>query len=150
MMPALVAATAPVSRFATSLPSAITRATAMASATYAPVIAAVRVPPSACSTSQSMVKVCSPIPSSRASDRSDRPIRRWISCVRPPMRPVTDSRAERVLVELGSIEYSAVIQPLPLLRRKGGTRSSKLMAHSTRVCPSSIRGSPPGNAGRWG
>ena len=45
--------------------------------------------------------------------RSERPIRRLISWVRPPMRPLTDSRSERVLVAPGSMAYSAVTQPRP-------------------------------------
>ena len=36
---------------------------------------------------------------------------REISWVRPPTRPLTDSRSERVFVERGSISYSAVTQP---------------------------------------
>ena len=43
-------------------------------------------------------------------------MRRWISCVRPPMRPRTDSRWLRVWVERGSMPYSAVTQPRPELR----------------------------------
>jgi hypothetical protein len=38
--------------------------------------------------------------------------------------------------------YSAVIQPLPLLRRKGGTRSSNFAVHITRVLPISIKTEP--------
>ena len=51
-------------------------------------MAAQRVPPSAWMTSQSTVKVRSPRMSSRVTARSERPMRRWISCVRPPTRPV--------------------------------------------------------------
>ena len=54
-------------------------------ATEAPVIAAVRVPPSACSTSQSILSVNSPHAKSSSIARTLRPIRRWISCVRPPI-----------------------------------------------------------------
>src|SRR3954453_4320075 len=74
--------------------------------------------------------------------RSDRPTRREISCVRPPMRPFTDSRSERVWVERGSIAYSAVTQPSPLPLRQRGTPSVTDAAHSTRVRPNSTRTEP--------
>src|SRR5262249_11060568 len=48
-----------------------------------PVIAAVRVPPSACSTSQSMVIELSPSALASTHARRDRPTRREISIVRP-------------------------------------------------------------------
>ena len=54
-----------------------------ASAIQAPVIAAVRVPPSACRTSQSRVICRSPRRGRSTTARSERPIRRWISWVRP-------------------------------------------------------------------
>ena len=58
-----------------------------------PVIAAVRVPPSACSTSQSIVTVTSPPRAAMSTTlRSERPTRRWISCVRPFGRPDPRSR----------------------------------------------------------
>ncbi len=62
-----------------------------------------------------------------------RPMRRWISWVRPEGLPLVISRGVRVAVALGSMEYSAVTQPLPLLRRKDGTESSTEAAQSTRV-----------------
>ena len=74
--------------------------------------------------------------------RSERPISREISCVRPPMRPLTDSRSDRVEVELGSIAYSAVTQPRPLPLRQRGTPVVALAAHSTRVRPNSISADP--------
>ena len=74
--------------------------------------------------------------------RSERPIRRWISCVRPEAPPLEASRCERVVVARGSIPYSAVTQPSPLPFRKGGTFSSTLTAHTTRVSPTSIRHEP--------
>ena len=44
--------------------------------------------------------------------------------------------ADRVPPHLrGSIEYSAVTQPVPLPRRWGGTRSAIVAAHRTRVSP---------------
>ena len=68
--------------------------------------------------------------------RSERPMSRWISCVRP-LTPESLSRRERVWVEAGSIAYSAVTQPLPLPLRHEETPSSIVAAHSTRVSPSS-------------
>jgi hypothetical protein len=38
--------------------------------------------------------------------------------------------------------YSAVTQPLPVLRRKGGTRSSTVAVHSTCVSPNLARQEP--------
>ena len=67
------------------------------------------------------------------TERSDRPISRWISCVRPPTLPAVASRCVRVVVARGSMPYSAVTQPLPVLRRNGGTRSSTLAVQMTRV-----------------
>src|SRR5262249_43320643 len=93
-------------------------------------------------TSQSTQIVRSPSSASRVTERSDRPMSRWISCVRPPTLPALDSRCVRVLVARGSMPYSAVTQPLPVLRRKGGTRSSMLAAQMTRVRPTSMRTEP--------
>ncbi len=93
-------------------------------ATHAPVIAAVRVPPSACSTSQSICIERSPSAARSNTARRLRPISRWISWVRPDCLPRAASRSIRVWVERGSIPYSAVTQPRPLPRRKGGTFSS--------------------------
>src|SRR5580693_6236907 len=115
---------------------------ASASATYPPVTAAVRVPPSACSTSQSMMIVFSPSAFGSTQARSDRPTSREISWVRPPGRPLTDSRSLRVLVARGSIAYSPVTQPSPLPRRHRGTSSVTLAAHSTRVAPNSTSTEP--------
>src|ERR1700675_799096 len=67
---------------------------------------------------------------------------RWISCVRPPILPLTDSRSVRSAVARGSIEYSAVTQPVPLPRRWGGTRSTIVAAHRTSVSPTRIRHEP--------
>src|SRR5450830_619529 len=112
-------------------------ATASASATYAPVMAAVRVPPSACRTSQSSTMVFSPRARTSMIERSERPISREISWVRPPMRPLTDSRSLRVFVARGSIAYSEVTQPWPEPLRQRGTPSVNDAAHSTRVPPNS-------------
>ncbi len=110
-------------------------------------IEAVRVPPSASSTSQSTQTVRSPKAEVSVTARSERPISRWISWVRPPIFPALDSRCMRVLVARGSMEYSAVTQPLPVLRRNGGTFSSTLAAHRTVVPPTVIRAEP--SALRW-
>ena len=78
----------------------------------------------------------------RVTARSERPISRWISCVRPPTRPAEASRCVRVDVARGSMPYSAVTQPLPLLRRNGGTRSSTLAVQITLVRPASTSTEP--------
>ena len=67
--------------------------------------------------------------------RSDRPIRRWISWVRPDCLPLAASRRIRSGDEPGSIEYSAVTQPLPVPRIQRGTSSSTDAVHSTLVRP---------------
>src|SRR6478735_3424817 len=74
--------------------------------------------------------------------RSERPINREISWVRPPMRPFTDSRSERVLVAAGSIAYSAVTQPRPEPLRQRGTPSEAEAAQSTRVPPNAMTTDP--------
>ncbi len=136
------AATWPVIGLAASLPSLISRSKAKCSATHAPVIEAVRVPPSACSTSQSMLIWRSPIAGRSTTARKARPISRWISCVRPDCLPRAASRSVRVWVERGSIPYSAVTQPLPELRIHGGTRSSIEAVQSTWVSPNFTRHEP--------
>ena len=103
---------------------------------------AVRVPPSACSTSQSILIWRSPMACRLTTARSERPIRRWISCVRPDCLPRAASRSVRVWVERGSIPYSAVTQPLPLLRIHGGTFSSTEAVQSTWVSPNFTRHDP--------
>jgi len=74
--------------------------------------------------------------------RKDRPIKRWISCVRPEIRPRDDSRCVRVLVDAGSMEYSEVIQPLPLPRIQFGTPLSMEAVQITRVFPTSMSAEP--------
>ena len=69
------------------------------------------------------------------TERSDRPMRRWISWVRPDCLPLAASRLTRSPVDPGSREYSAVTHPFPLPRIHGGTRSSIDAVHSTRVRP---------------
>ena len=125
-----------------STPNSFICCNASASATQAPVIDAVRVPPSACSTSQSSVTVRSPSAPRSTTARRERPISRWISCVRPESFPFAASRGVRLAVARGSIEYSAVTQPFPLPRRNCGTLSSTDAAHSTRVLPTEITADP--------
>ena len=67
--------------------------------------------------------------------RSDRPMSRWISWVRPDGLPSFTSRRIRSADAPGSIEYSAVTQPSPLPRIQRGTSSSIDAVHSTRVRP---------------
>ncbi len=67
--------------------------------------------------------------------RSERPMSRWISTVRPLCLPLAASRSMRSGDAPGSIEYSAVTQPLPELRIQRGTSSSIDAVHSTRVRP---------------
>ena len=105
-------------------------------------MAAVRVPPSACRTSQSSAMVFSPIAARSMQARSDRPTSRLISWVRPPTLPLTDSRPLRVCVAAGSIAYSAVSQPSPEPLRQRGTPSSTLAVHITRVLPNSTSTGP--------
>src|SRR6184192_792669 len=136
-MPTLMAATQ--SRTAAPTP-ALPRASA--TAMKPPVIAAVRVPPSAWMTSQSTQTVRSPILARSTTARRARPTRRWISCERP-LGP-RFSRGVRVLVERGSIAYSAVTQPSPCPFRKGGTLSSTVAVQITLVAPNSTSTEPSG------
>ena len=106
---------------------------------------AVRVPPSAWMTSQSSVIVRSPSRLMSTTPRRLRPIRRWISCVRP-VPTVGRLRAGCAGFELrGSMLYSAVIQPRPFPRIQPGTRSSMVAAQITRVSPTRIRTEPSAN-----
>src|SRR5258708_8809962 len=143
MMPRLTAATEAASGLPLHRFLLLSQLTASARAMYPPVIAAVLVPPSACSTSQSIMIEFSPSAFKSMQARSDLPMSREISCVRPPMRPLTDSRSLRVLVALGSIAYSAVIQPRPLPRPQRGTSSSALAPQTTRAHPHSMTADPP-------
>src|SRR6185312_12410064 len=113
-----------------------------ASATQAPVIEAVRVPPSACSTSQSTVICRSPNASRSTVARSERPISRWISTVRPLCLPAEASRRVRSKVARGSMPYSAVTQPRPWPFSQGGRRSSSVAVTSTWVSPNFTRQEP--------
>ncbi len=92
-------------------------------------------PPSACSTSQSIQTVRSPSAAKSTTPRSERPISRWISTVRPSGRPRVESRCLRSPVEAGSIPYSAVTQPVPLPAIQRGTLSCTVAVQITRVFP---------------
>src|SRR5690348_13203059 len=112
------------------------------SATQPPVIAAVRVPPSAWITSQSMVICRSPSAGRSTTARRLRPIRRWISMVRPPCLPAEASRRVRSRVARGSMPYSAVIQPRAWPFSQGGSRSSSVAVTSTWVSPNFTKQEP--------
>ena len=75
-----------------SSPFSMSFSTASEAATQAPVIDAVRVPPSAWSTSQSMHSVRGPSRSRSTTARSERPMSRWISTLRPSSLPLALSR----------------------------------------------------------
>ena len=92
---------------------------ASASATKPPVMAAVRVPPSAWITSQSTHTVRSPS-LAIVDDRAQRRGRPAAGSPASGRSARALSRAMRVLVERGSMPYSAVTQPLPCPLRKGG------------------------------
>ncbi len=79
--------------------------------------------------------------------RSERPISRWISIVRPLCLPLAASRPTRSGDEPGSIEYSAVTQPVPRPFIQRGTSSSIDAVHSTRVLPNETRQRPVGHLG---
>ena len=72
---------------------------------------AVRVPPSAWITSQSMVIERSPKAFKVYNSAQCTTDKRWISTVRPVCLPLAASRLTRVCVERGNKEYSAVTQP---------------------------------------
>src|ERR1700694_2442757 len=98
------------------------------SATQAPVIDAVRGPPPAWITSQSMVIWRSPSASRSVTARRLRPISRWISTVRPPCLPAVASRRLRSIVARGSMPYSGVIPPRAARRKavSGGDPAARL------------------------
>ncbi len=112
------------------------------SATQAPVIEAVRVPPSAWMTSQSMVICRSPSAGRSTTERRLRPIRRWISTVRPLCLPAEASRRVRSWVARGSMPYSAVTQPRAWPLSQGGSRSSSVAVTSTWVSPNFTKQEP--------
>ena len=98
-MPTLTAATDFRIGFSGSFFSASNFFAASDSATNAPVMAAVRVPPSACNTSQSTQIVRAPIFSKSTAARMARPMSRWISDARPSSLPLVMSRGLRSKVE---------------------------------------------------
>ncbi len=142
MIPQETAATWSLSTLSPAMERARIQARQSCSATQAPVMAAVRVPPSACSTSQSTMIWRSPSALRSTTARSERPMRRWISSVRPPWRPVAASRRVRSCVARGSMPYSAVTQPRPAPRSQPGTCSERLAVHSTCVSPKRTRHEP--------
>ena len=79
---------------------------------------------------------------SRSRPRRERPIRRWISTVRPSGRPRSTSRWRRSPVEAGSIPYSAVSQPRPCPFIQRGTPPWAEAVQITRVSPTSISTDP--------
>ena len=103
---------------------------------------AVRVPPSARMTSQSILIWRSPSFSRSIMARKERPIKRCISCVRPDCLPRAASLSIRLWVARGNMPYSAVTQPCPAPRRKGGTFSSTEAVQITCVLPTQIRQEP--------
>ena len=84
----------------------------------------------------------SPSASKSTTPRSERPIRRWISTVRPSWRPRVASRCLRSPVEAGSIPYSAVTQPRPCPAIQRGTLSCAEAVQITRVSPTEISAEP--------
>src|SRR5947209_9994322 len=69
--------------------------------------------------------------------RRPRPIRRLISCWRPPDIP--RFHGTRCGLEGGIIAYSEVTQPRPFPARNGGTDSSTAAVHRTQVDPILIK-----------
>src|SRR5205807_10594010 len=123
-MPQEMAATWSRSGSALSISRVFIQVMQSCSATKPPVIAAVRVPPSAWMTSQSTVICRSPSASRSSTARRLRPIRRWISTVRQVCFPAEASRRVRSEVARGCMPYSAVIQPCAWPLSQGGSRSS--------------------------
>src|ERR1051325_6160697 len=111
-------------------------------ATQAPVIEAVRVPPSAWITSQSMLLCRSPSAGRSTTERRLRPISRWISTVRPLCLPAEASRRVRSWVARGSMPYSAVTQPRPWPLSRAGSRSSSVAVTNTWVSPNFTKHEP--------
>ena len=84
----------------------------------------------------------SPSAAKSTTPRSERPMRRWISIVRPSWRPRVASRCLRSPVDAGSIPYSAVSQPLPRLAIQRGTPEVCEAVQITRVSPALISTEP--------
>src|SRR5258708_1853489 len=111
-------------------------------ATHAPVMPAVRVPPSAWITSQSMVICRSPSATRSTTARRLRPMSRWISIVRPFCLPAAASRRVRSRVARGNMPYSAVIQPRAWPLSQGGRRSSSVAVTRTWGSPNFTKHEP--------
>ena len=112
-------------------------------ATNAPVIAAHRVPPSASSTSQSMYSVRGPIASMSTTARSERPIRRWISTVRPSGRPARD--VARPAAARGGGQHPVLRRQPPAAGRlapRGRARRPATPCRSRACRPSTISADP--------
>lgn len=90
-------------------------------------------------TSQSIVIVISPSSCKLMDALRDLPINLDISWDLPFLWLSRDTRGE---VEPGSMEYSAVTQPLPDPARKPGTFSSTVAVHITLVKPVEISTDP--------
>ena len=100
----------------------------------AAVIAAVRVPPSALSTSASIWIVQGPSALRSTTARRLRPISRWISVARP-----SGPRLIRDEVLPGSMAYSAVSQPIDFPSRNGGTRVRQARRHQDRGLAAAVQ-----------
>lgn len=105
---------------------------------------AVRVPPSAWRTSQSIQRVLPGNFLRLKTARSARPMRRWISMDLPSIFPRVESRCLRSRQEYGSIEYSEVIQPPSTFwcLIQAGTLFSMVAAQITWVLPNEMRTEP--------
>ena len=84
----------------------------------------------------------SPSASKSMTPRSERPISRWISTLRPSSLPLEMSRCLRSPVDAGSIPYSAVTQPRPLPAIQRGTLSCTDAVQMTRVSPCVMSAEP--------
>ena len=76
--------------------------------------------------------------------RRERPTSRWISALRGESFSLAMSRLLRSRLARGSMEYSAVTQPVPS-GTWGGTRSSTLAQQRTMVSPHWMRQLPSAN-----
>jgi hypothetical protein len=74
--------------------------------------------------------------------RSERPMSRWISWVRPDTLPRFTSRGTRSGEERGIIAYSAVTQPVPRPAIQRGTEFSMVAVQMILVDPISMRQDP--------
>src|SRR3954452_20181148 len=86
--------------------------------------------------------VFSPSAAKSTTPRTDRPMRRWISTVRPSGRPRVASRCLRSPVDAGSIPYSAVTHPRPVPFSHFGTPGCQEAVQITRVSPIEMSADP--------